>query len=61
MMAENGIKKYLISTAATITAALVLQSGVLLWWGGAMSARMTNAEQNIERVDARVIHLEHRK
>ena len=58
MAQENGIKRYLVATAASITTALMLQTGVLLWWGGAISARMVNAEKDIEHVEVRVTHLE---
>jgi len=62
MMAEtNGLKRYLVATATAITTALVLQSGVLAWWGGTISARMDNVERTINKIDTRVMHLEREK
>lgn len=61
MTQPNGLKRYLVATASSITTALLLQTGVLLWWSGTMSARMDNAEKDIERVEVRVTYLEQDK
>ena len=50
--------KGVVNAAIAVVVAIVLQSAGLLWWGGAMSARMNNVEQRADRIDARVHHLE---
>ena len=58
---SNGLKKYIIGVGVAITVAIVSQSGVLLHWTGAMSARMDSAEREIQRSDGRITHLEHKE
>ena len=58
---SNGLKKYIVSVGASITIAIVLQSGILLHWTGAMGARMDNAEREDQRFDVRITHLERKE
>ncbi len=58
MSETNGMKKFLAGLAIVMVAPLLLQSGMLFWWIGAMSARMNNAEKDIEHVEVRLTHLE---
>jgi len=50
--------KGVVNAAIAIVVTIVLQSAALLWWGGAMSARMNNVEQRAAQIDARVRDLE---
>lgn len=45
--AQEGIKRYLVSAAASITVALILQAGSLVWWASAISQRVTFLENNL--------------
>jgi len=57
---SNGLKKYLVTVGTTVTTAIVIQSSILFYWGGAMSARMNGAEKNIERCQAQITHLQYK-
>jgi len=50
--------KGVMNAAIAVVITIVLQSAALLWWGGAMSARMDNVEQRAQQIDGRVRHLE---
>ena len=58
---SNGLKKYLVTVGTALTTAIIIQSSVLFYWGGEMSARMNGAERNIDHVQTRLRHLEQRK
>jgi hypothetical protein len=54
----NGLKRYLISVAASITVAIVCQTGALLWWAGAITARVECMEKNVDAISVRVHQME---
>ena len=58
-MAEtNGLKKYLLAQAGWLTVVVLGQTGVLIWWASEISTRMTHVEQNVSKVEARLLTVE---
>jgi hypothetical protein len=54
----NGLKKYLVGVAISLTTALACQSTALLWWAGGISTRVTRVEKDVDGLDARVHTIE---
>lgn len=48
--ASEGIKRYLVSAAASITVALIVQAGSLIWWASSINQRVTFLENNMTAV-----------
>lgn len=57
----NGLKRYLVGLGISLTMALLLQTGTLIWWASNLSTRMQFAERDIQRIDVRVGVLEGRE
>lgn len=55
---QNGLKRYLVGVAATVSAALVLQSGALIYWAGCINTRVTYVEDRVELLAEHVHVLE---
>jgi len=56
----NGLKKMLWQAAGTLIVTIVLQSGVLAYWAGAISTRMSVAERDIGQICERIHAIERR-
>jgi hypothetical protein len=47
---QTSFQRYLITAAATITAAVVLQTGSLIWWASATNQRVNYLESNMAQI-----------
>jgi hypothetical protein len=54
----NGLKKYLIGVAISLTTALVCQSMALVWWAATISTRVERVEKDVEGLTHRVHNIE---
>jgi hypothetical protein len=54
----NGLKKYLIGVAISLTTALVCQSTALVWWAATISTRVERVEKDVEGLTNRVHNIE---
>lgn len=54
----NGLKKYLIGVAISLTTALVCQSTALVWWAATISTRVDRVEKDVDNLTGRVHTIE---
>ena len=54
----NGLKKYLIGVAISLTTALVCQSTALVWWTACMTTRVERVEKDVDGLTVRVHTIE---
>jgi len=54
----NGLKKYLVGVAVTVTAALLGQSMALVWWAATITTRVEYVEKAVDGLDDRVHTIE---
>ena len=54
----NGLKKYLIGVAISLTTALVCQSTALVWWAATISTRVERVEKDVDGLNGRVHSIE---
>jgi len=54
----NGLKKYLIGVAISLTTALVVQSTALVWWAATIDTRVVRVEKDVEGLTDRVHTIE---
>jgi len=54
----NGLKKYLVTHAATWVVAILVQSALLIWWASALNTRVYVLDRDVQKIDARVYELE---
>ena len=54
----NGLKKYLIGVAISLTTALVCQSTALVWWAATISTRVERVEKDVDSLTNRVHTIE---
>ncbi len=54
----NGLKKYLIGVAISLTTALMCQSTALAWWAATISTRMDRVERDVDGLTTRVHSIE---
>lgn len=54
----NGLKRYLIGVAVSLTTALVCQSTALVWWAATISTRVERVEKDVDGLSGRVHTIE---
>lgn len=54
----NGLKRYLIGVAISLTTALVCQSTALVWWAATISTRVERVERDVDGLTRRVHAIE---
>jgi hypothetical protein len=54
----NGLKRYLIGVAISLTTALVFQSMALVWWAGTITTRVDYVEKAVGGLTDRVHTIE---
>lgn len=54
----NGLKKYLVTHAASLVITLIVQSAVLIWWASSLNTRVHVLDRDVEKIDGRVHELE---
>jgi hypothetical protein len=54
----NGLRRYLIGVAVSLTTALVCQSMALVWWAGAITARVEIMEKSVGKLTDRLHTIE---
>lgn len=54
----NGSRKFLSGIAGTIVAALVMQTGGLIWWAGGINARVDRVERDVQKFETSVHDLQ---
>jgi hypothetical protein len=54
----NGLKRYLIGVAISLTTALVCQSTALVWWAATISTRVERVEKDVDGLTHRVHSIE---
>jgi len=47
MRDSNGLKKYLIGVAVTVTTGLLLQTCAFIWWASSITTRVDRNERDI--------------
>jgi len=50
----NGLKKWVLGSAVTLTVALVMQCGVLIWWASSLTTRVHYIERDVAKLGQRV-------
>ena len=50
----NGLKKYLIGVAISLTTALACQSTALVWWAASVTTRVDRVEKDVDGLTGRV-------
>jgi hypothetical protein len=56
----NGLKKYLIGVAISLTTALICQSTALVWWAGKVDTRLQYCEKHLDVLTISVHEMETR-
>lgn len=46
-MAKNGLRRYLVNMAVTVSVVLLLQTGALIWFLATVEVRLSRAESDI--------------
>ncbi len=54
----NGLKKYLVGVAISLTTALVCQSTALVWWAGSINTKVERVEKDLDGLTHRVHAIE---
>jgi len=54
----NGLKKYLVGVAISLTTALVGQSTALVWWAATIDTRVMRVEKDVDGLNGRVHAIE---
>lgn len=54
----NGLKRYLIGVAISLTTALACQSTVLVWWAATLTTRVEHVEKDVDGISGRVHAIE---
>jgi len=54
----NGLKKYLVGVAVTLTTTLLVQSASLIWWASAITERVKFLEKSVDGLAVRVHSIE---
>ncbi len=54
----NGLKKYLVSVAATLTVAILCQTVTLAWWAATVNTRLGYCEKHLDQLSAQVHEME---
>jgi hypothetical protein len=54
----NGLRKYLLGVAVSLTTALVGQSTALIWWAAKIDARMEYCEKHLDVLTVQVHDME---
>jgi len=55
---SNGLKRYLVGVAITLTTAILGQSMVLVWWAATITTRVDRTERDVSQLTVRVHTLE---
>jgi len=55
---SNGLKKYLVTHAASLVVVILLQSAALIWWASALNTRVHVLDRDVQKIDGRVHELE---
>ncbi len=50
----NGLKKYLVGVAISLTTALIGQSMALVWWAATIDTRVTRVEKDVDGLNGRM-------
>lgn len=50
----NGLKKYLVGVAISLTTALIGQSMALVWWAATIDTRVTRVEKDVDGLNGRI-------
>ena len=54
----NGLKRYLIGVAISLTTAILVQSMVLVWWAATITTRVDHMEKTMDGLSVRVHAME---
>jgi hypothetical protein len=54
----NGLKKYLVGVAISLTTALIGQSTALVWWAATIDTRVVRVEKDVDGLNNRVHTIE---
>ena len=54
----NGLKRYLVGVAVTLTTAILGQSLVLVWWAATITTRVEHVEKDLDGLAVRVHTIE---
>jgi hypothetical protein len=54
----NGLRKYLLGVAVSLTTALVGQSTALIWWAAKIDTRVTRVEKDVDGLNGRIHTIE---
>lgn len=54
----DGLKRYLVGLAISLTTAILAQSVILVWWAATISTRLDHVEKDLDGVNARVHAIE---
>jgi len=55
---SNGLKRYLVTHAATWVVAILVQSAALIWWASSLNTRVHVLDRDVQKIDSRVHALE---
>jgi hypothetical protein len=54
----NGLKKYLVGVAISLTTTLLIQSASLVWWAGTVETRLQYYDKHLDSLNVRVHDIE---
>ena len=54
----NGLRRFLLRVAASLTTALLIQSASLIWWASAINERVKFLEKGYDGLSSQVYRLE---
>lgn len=54
----NGLKKYLVGIAVSLTVAILAQSMALVWWAATITTRVDHVEKSVDGLTVRVHTIE---
>jgi hypothetical protein len=54
----NGLKKYLVGVAISLTTTLLIQSASLIWWAGTVETRLQYYDKHLDSLTVRVHDIE---
>jgi len=55
---SNGLKRYLVTHAASLVVVILVQSAALIWWASALNTRVHVLDRDVQKIDGRVHELE---
>ena len=54
----NGLKRYLLGVAVSLTTALVCQSMALVWWAATITTKVERVEKDVDALSGRIHTIE---